>query len=69
MFTKNYKADQVFREKKNSPEWKQNTHVFQVISEIVGMLEIDLIASRPPHLLSEDNAWKPGPLSITAHAI
>ena len=59
----NYEADEQSRIKHNNSEWEINTEIFNILTNIWGLPEVDLFASRLNHKLERYYSWKPDPFS------
>ena len=64
----NVAADRESRTFQDSSEWMISNQVFNIITDIFGMPEIDLFATRTNHKLPEYVSWKPDPGSVAIDA-
>ena len=60
--TLNTRADKAFREVKNSSsEWILNKPIFQKLIQTLGLVDVDLLASKLCHQIPKYISWQPDP--------
>ena len=64
----NYVADEQSRISHHNSEWEINNEIFNMITDIWGVPELDLFASRLNHKIPKYVSWKPDPFSVGVDA-